>query len=67
MLPPPPRMISVAEAMGVGEERMKITVDVAVGEGVSVRRVGVTVGVGEEVGIAATVLVAAAFAVWAIN
>ena len=52
---------------GVGEERIKITVEVNVGDGVSVLRVGVMVTVGVDVGIAAAVRVPAAFAVWAIN
>lgn len=51
----------------VGDDRIKITVEVAVGEGVSVSRVGVKVMVGVEDGIAAAVFVAAAFAVWAIK
>jgi hypothetical protein len=51
----------------VGEERMKITVDVAVGVGVSVLRVGVIIGVGVEDGMAAAVWVAAALAVCAIK
>ena len=40
-----------------------MTVDVKVGEGVSVTRVGEAVSVGDDVGIAAAVRVAAAFAV----
>jgi len=53
--------------IGVGVERIKITVDVAVGEGVSVFRIGVLVAVGVEEGIAAAVWVAAALAVIAMK
>ncbi len=58
---------NVGRTGDVGVANMKITVFVAVGSGVSVLRgvgVNVLVGVG---GIAATVCVDAAFAVWAMN
>jgi hypothetical protein len=52
----------------VGEERIKITVDVNVGDGVSVfRGVGVRVAVSVDVGSTAAVWDAAAFAVCTIN
>jgi hypothetical protein len=60
-------MTSVGATALVGEESMKITVDVAVGDGVSVLRVGVTVMVDVDVGIAATVCVNAALAVCAMS
>jgi hypothetical protein len=52
---------------GVGEERIKITVDVEVGDGVSVLRVGVTDGVSVDEGMTAAVWVAAALTVCAIK
>jgi hypothetical protein len=53
--------------MGVGEERIKITVDVNVGEGVSVGRVGVTDGVSVAEGMTAAVWVDAALTVCAMK
>ena len=52
---------------GVGVDRIKITVDVAVGRGVSVAIVGVIVGVGVNEGMDAAVCVAATATVCAIN
>jgi hypothetical protein len=51
----------------VGEERIKMTVEVNVGEGVSVGRVGVTEGVSVEEGTRAAVCVEAALTVCAMN
>jgi len=69
LLPPPLlKPVEVGTTNGVGLERIKITVTVAVGVGVSVLRgVGVNVAVGVELGLAATVSVDAAFTVSAIN
>jgi hypothetical protein len=52
---------------GVGEERIKITVDVKVGEGVSLGRVGVIEGVTVAEGSTAAVCVEAALTVWAMK
>ena len=58
---------SVGGSKGVGVDRIKITVEVAVGRGVSVATVGVTVGLGVKEGMAAAVCVLAAATVWAIK
>src|SRR5690242_92781 len=62
---PPPLLTNVNVGMtsGVGEERIKITVFVAVGKGVSVFWVGVSEGVGVNEGSAAAVRVDAAMTV----
>jgi hypothetical protein len=59
---PPPLLTNVNVGMtsGVGEDRIKITVFVAVGKGVSVFWVGVSDGVGVREGMAAAVRVDAA-------
>ena len=67
--PPPPLELAEVEVAGrVGEDRMKMNVEVKVGDGVSVLRgVGVCVAVDVEVGKAAAVCVEAALAVCAMN
>jgi hypothetical protein len=57
----------VGSTTGVGEERIKMTVEVNVGEGVSVGRVGVTEGVSVTEGSTAAVCVEAALTVCAMN
>jgi hypothetical protein len=59
--------VNVGITRGVGEERIKITVAVAVGLGVSVLTVGVIVGLGVNDGMDAAVCVDAALTVCAIN
>jgi hypothetical protein len=67
LVPLPLLLVNVGITRGVGLERIKSTVAVAVGMGVSVLTIGVSVGVGVNEGIAAAVLVLAAFTVSAIN
>ena len=65
LLPLPVMLIgvNVGTTTLVGDERIKITVEVAEGSGVSVGRVGGMVGVNVSVGMAAEVCVEAALAV----
>jgi hypothetical protein len=60
-------LVKVGMMIGVGEERIKITVDVGVGEAVTVGWVGVTEGVRVDVGRTADVWVAAALTVCAMK
>ena len=59
--------MDVGSTRGVGVERIKITVEVALGRGVGVLTVGVIVGVGVNDGMDAAVCVDAASTVCAIN
>ena len=59
--------MDVGSTRGVGVERIKITVEVALGRGVGVLTVGVTVGVGVNDGMDAAVCVDAASTVCAMN
>src|SRR5215213_8434664 len=68
--PPPPPLLTIVKVgmtIEVGEERIKMIVEVGVGEGVSVFCVGVKLGVNVADGMAAAVCVEAALTVWAIN
>src|SRR5688572_13638727 len=51
LLVPPPLLVNVGITKGVGVERTKMIVEVAVGRGVSVATVGVMVGLGVNVGM----------------
>jgi hypothetical protein len=69
LVPLPPRLtlVKVGSTTGVGEVRIKITVEVKVGEGVSVGRVGVIDGVRVADGMPAAVWVEAALTVCAMK